>query len=250
MLCPAIRRCIHHLVVLVPVALYTGHAGGQSPTQCPNSPAARTSAVYTSKQTQAGPIARETPIWKTITVGGLKGVNATRAAMEAAPCPIWIGDEADEILGRPAFPFNKEPFQVDLVVLSAFELGFGDEVSRNNIELGASVEASLRDIYSRAIGLGFELCPAEVGPALRLNYLDQPLGEFLHIAMKPIARYRGELTDFTLGNGGAGLMIVGGNGHPDMKLPGPTRFVFVRPRTDTLVSGPSPPLKVDDLAKR
>src|SRR5262245_16818595 len=114
----AIRRCIRHLVVLIPVAIYTGHAAGHSPPPCPNSPAVRTLGIYTTQQTQTGPIARETPIWKTITVGGLKGVNATRAAMETAPCPIWIGDEADEILGRPAFPFNKTPFELDLVVLS------------------------------------------------------------------------------------------------------------------------------------
>ena len=42
------------------------------------------------------------------------------------------------------------------------ELGFGDQVSRNDIELGAAVEVSLHDIYARAIALGFELRPAEV----------------------------------------------------------------------------------------
>jgi hypothetical protein len=168
---------------------------------------------------------------------GSKGVNAVRQAMDTAPCPIWVGDEADEILGRPAFPFNKRPFELDLVILSVFELGFGDRASRNDPELGASVEASLSDIYARAASLGFELCPVEAGPALRLNYLDQPLGEFLHIAMKPVARYSGELVDFTVGNGGAGLMLVGGNGHPEVKLPGATRFVFVRPHADTVAGG-------------
>jgi hypothetical protein len=74
--------------------------------------------------------------------------------------------DADEILGRPAFPFIKSPVELDLVVLSVFKLGFSDR-------------ASLHDIYARAVAQGFELCPAEVGPALRLNYLDQPLGEFL-----------------------------------------------------------------------
>jgi hypothetical protein len=159
-----------------------------------------------------------------------KGVNAIREAMEAAPCHILIDDDADEILGRPTFPFIKTPVELDLVVLSVFELGFGDHASRNDIELGASVEVSLHEIYARAVALGFELCPAEVGPALRLNYLDQPLGEFLHIAMQPVAQYTGELVDFSVDNAGAGLVLVGGNGHPDVTLLGAVRFVFVRPK--------------------
>jgi hypothetical protein len=214
-------------------------------------PASRAPAVYVGEaQTKAIPTARETPIWKTISVGGSKGVNAIRAAIETAPCPIWIGEEADEILGRPAFPFLKAPVELDLVVVSVFELGFGNQTARNNIEFGAGVQASLRDIHARAVALGFELCPAEVGPALRLNYLDQPLGEFLHIAMRPIARYTGELVAFTVGNGGAGLLLVGGDAYPEVMLPGAARFAFVRPRIDTLVSGPAPKFDVDDLAER
>jgi hypothetical protein len=213
-----IWRCVRQIVVLFPVALCTGHVAGQSPTQCTNLPAASAPPSYVAAdQTPAVPSALETPIWKTITVGGYKGVNAIREAMDTAPCPIWIGDWADEVLGRPAFPFNKTPFELDLVVLAAFELGFGHR-------------ASLNDIHARAVALGFELCPAEVGPALRLSYVDQPIGEFLHIAMTPVTRYSGELVDFTVGNGGAGLLLVGGNGHPDVMLPGAARFVFVRPR--------------------
>jgi hypothetical protein len=231
------RRTSCHGGVFV-VVVNTSHAFGQSPQHCP-SPAAVWASVAPAgaKPTQVALTANDTPIWKTITVGGSKGVNAVRQAMDTAPCPIWVGDEADEILGRPAFPFNKRPFELDLVILSVFELGFGDRASRNDPELGASVEASLSDIYARAASLGFELCPVEAGPALRLNYLDQPLGEFLHIAMKPVARYSGELVDFTVGNGGAGLMLVGGNGHPEVKLPGATRFVFVRPHADTVAGG-------------
>ena len=57
-------------------------------------------------------------------------------------------------------------------------------------------------------------------PALRLNYLDQPLGKFLHIAMRPVAPYTGELVDFSVGNAGAGLILIGGDGHPDVLLSG------------------------------
>src|SRR5262245_8442749 len=229
-LCPVVTRYMRYLVVVLFFAAYAGHAAGQSQTQCSKAPSAPLLAAYTT------PIALETAIWKTITVGGSKGVNAIRQAMDSAPCPIFIGDEADEILGRPAFPFNKTPFELDLVVLSVFDLGFGDPISRNDIELGASVEASLRDIYARAPSLGLSLCPAEVGPALRLNYLDHPLGEYLHLAMQPVARDSGELIDFRIGNGGAGLMLVGGNGHSDVKFPGATRFVFVRPRAGAVTA--------------
>jgi hypothetical protein len=117
-----------------------------------------------------------------------------------------------------------------------FELGFGDQDARNDVELRASVEVSLRDIYARAVSLGFELCPAEVGPALRLQYLDQPLGEFLLIAMNPVARYTGELVRFSLASAGVGLLLDGNIGDPGTTVPGAVRFVFVRPHTDTIVS--------------
>ena len=184
--------------------------------------------------------ASEIPIWKTITLGEYKGVNAVRAALDRVSCPIAVGEWADEILGRPAFPFSKEKAEVDLVVLSVADLGF------------ATKGASLRDIHSHALALGLELCPSEVGPVLRLNYLNQPVGEFLHIAMRPIGRYTGELVDFTLANGGAGLLLVGADGRPEVILPGAARFVFVRPRADTIASDVSPTRKLDveDLAKR
>src|SRR5262245_20901499 len=241
---------MRRLLIVFAIALYTGHAIAKPQTQCENAPAARPAAAYAAKQSLQ-PVAVETPIWKTITVGGSKGVNAIRIAIETAPCPMAIGDQADEALGRPAFPFFKMPFELDLVVLSAFDFAFGDETSRNEPELAASVDVSLHDIYARAVALGFELCPAEVGPALRLNYLDQPLDEFLRIAMKPVALYSGALVAFTVGNGGAELLLGGRNGHPDVKVPGATRFVFVRPRPNTVVTGPTPPIRsVEGLAKR
>lgn len=83
-------------------------------------------------------------------------------AIDAAPCHIAMGEAADEILGRPAFPSFKARIEVDLIVLSVSELGLGDQ-------------APLAEIYTRATALGFALCPAEVGPELRLSYLDQPV---------------------------------------------------------------------------
>jgi hypothetical protein len=99
--------------------------------------------------------------------------------------------------------------------------------------------ASLKDIYERASRLGLALAPAELGPTLRLDYLDQPLGEFLHIAMKPVTRDGGDPVDFTIGNGGAGLLLISGDAHSDSIVPGSARFVFVRPRdSGRIAQGP------------
>lgn len=53
-------------------------------------------------------------------------------------------------------------------------------------QLGFPSSATLQEIYDKAQSLGLELCPPQVGPELRLNYTDQPSGEYLVIAMNPI----------------------------------------------------------------
>lgn len=70
-------------------------------------------------------------------------------------------------------PLDSKPRQVTLTRVTVRELGFPDGASR-------------RKVYARARQRGLKLCPAEVGPQLRLQYPDQPDGECLHIAMKPI----------------------------------------------------------------
>jgi hypothetical protein len=169
--------------------------------------------------------ASELPIWKTITVGQHRGVNAVRSAFDDAR--IAVGDSADEILGRPAFAFARERRQLDLVLLSVAALGFGQG-------------GTLADIHARAVRLGFELCPEEVGPQLRLQYLNQPVGEFLHVAMQPQRTYGGELIDFTLANSGAGLSLLGGSARPDLVVARNVVFVFVRPSPAQVAIVPEP----------
>jgi hypothetical protein len=169
--------------------------------------------------------ASELPTWKSITVGQHRGVNAVRNALDDAR--IAIGDSADEILGRPAFTFARERRQLDLVLLSVAALGFGQG-------------GTLADVHARAIRLGLELCPEEVGPQLRLQYLNQPVGEFLHVAMKPQRAYGGELVDFTLANSGAGLSLLGGSAQPDLVVARNVIFVFVRPSPAQVAIVPDP----------
>jgi hypothetical protein len=153
------------------------------------------------------------PVWKTITVGTFKNSFALLNALDAAGC--GIGGSAEEILARPAFTVSATKTNVELIAVSAAELGFQTDT------------ASLAEIYARAQQLGFGLAAAEVAPQLRLQYFDQPMGEFL-IGMEPIKTWKGEAVILTVANGGAGLVLIGRDGSADAEIPAASRFLFVR----------------------
>jgi hypothetical protein len=155
------------------------------------------------------------PIWRTTTLGSHKGVDSYRDALDAAK--MKIGDAADEILGRPAFHYVGEKTELELTLVSA-------------AELGVESESPLSEVYRRATQLGLALCPPEVGPQLRLDYRDQPVGESLLIAMEPVKTYHGEPTILSLMNFGSGLALVGSDGRPESMVSGYLRFVFALPK--------------------
>jgi len=159
-------------------------------------------------------------VWRKITLGTYKGVDAYRRALDLAG--IKIGDAADEILGRPGFPYGTMKTDLELVLISA-------------ADLGVETESSLADVYRRARRAGLQRCPAEVGPQLRLDYRDQRLGEALTIAMEPIATYNGEPTILALANfAPSGLLLIGSDGRPEFILPSTFRFVFALPTNELL----------------
>jgi len=153
-------------------------------------------------------------VWKTITVGTFANSLALRNALDAAGC--GNGNSAGEILARPAFTLGLTKTDVELFAVSVAELGFQTDT------------ASLADIYARAQQLGFQLAAAEVAPQLRLQYFDQPIGEFLIIGMEPIKTWKGEPVILTVANGGAGLILLGQDGRADAEIPVASRFLFVR----------------------
>jgi len=110
--------------------------------------------------------------WKTIKLGtGLKTAGDFRRALcgDGFNLSKWASDN----LGKPAFTVALEETEVDLVKVTVGELGFKKGARRDQI-------------YERAKELGLELCPSEVGPQLRLQYKDQPNGEWILVAMEPI----------------------------------------------------------------
>ena len=102
-------------------------------------------------------------------------------------------------------------------------------------ELGFYRSAKYKDLCAKALELGLQLCPAEVGPALRLSYKDQPGGERLRIAMKAITdSYCDSIFEVVheeeLVYGEDELWLGGNCGVPDIRRRIRSRFVFVRPK--------------------
>jgi hypothetical protein len=153
-------------------------------------------------------------VWKSIQTGTFASKRALYQAFENADC--IFGDTAEEILVAPEFRLGSVATKLDLVATSVSELGITGE------------NATLKNIYARAQKLGFGLAVAEVGPQLRLQYFNQPMGEFLEIAMAPIRTRDGEFSIFNVANGGAGLLLLGDHISDDAEFDPSSRFVFER----------------------
>ena len=167
--------------------------------------------------------ADDVPVWKTISIGTFPDSFALIGALDAARCAI--GGMAGEILARPAFGVSSTKTNVELFAVSAAELGFKTDT------------VALANVYARAQQLGFGLTPAEIAPQLRLQYIDQPMGEFLIIGMEPIKTWEGEPVILNVANGGAGLILIGQDGRADAEISVISRFVFVRPNKGVPADG-------------
>ena len=110
-----------------------------------------------------------------------------------------------------------EATEVDLVKVTVAELGFTKGARRDQI-------------YERAKELGLVLCPSEVGPQLRLQYQDQPSGDWVFIGMEPINASDSHPCVFSAGCYASGLWLDGGWGRPDDVWFPVVPWVLVRPR--------------------
>jgi hypothetical protein len=233
------RTSVVSLASMVLLAYFDSARSGPAPAGAAEGSWIARAETKTERNSVRGKAGGDFRIWKTITLGTYGDVNllledldsphcgienpvrarrdqAAFVAGTTTPQPCTLGESAGQIIGRPAFTLNKTRMDVDLVVLSMPDLDFEGE------------RASVADIYARAIQLGLELCSAEVGPQLRLQYLNQPVGEFLRIAMQPIPTFGGEPIAFTVANGGTSLSLVGGAAHAGVIVHASARFVFVR----------------------
>lgn len=151
---------------------------------------------------------------KTIELGtGLKSKDDFEAAItnQGSQTSDW----AKDIMSKPEFKISKEEANENLVILSVKTLGFPN---------GATVQ----EIFDQAKKLGLELCPAETGPQLLLQYPEQPMNEWCLIGMNPITDSDGHPKLFRVGRYGDGPWLHAGDGRPDDRCPSGYRFAFVR----------------------
>ena len=156
--------------------------------------------------------------WKTIKLGtGLSTADDFRTALKESG--NRINDWGIEILNNPAFTARETEEVLDLVVVSVTDHWFK----------GVHYRWKFID---KALELGLRLCPAEVGPQLRLQYADQPEGEWLVIGMEPIIGEGGFPGVFSVEHGEFGpRWLRGTRGFDYDSLPDRYRYVFVRPKS-------------------
>jgi hypothetical protein len=153
-------------------------------------------------------------IWKTIKLGaGLKTGDEFCVEIEASGCKLGIWGK--DILDKAVFTSRYR--EVDLVIKSVEELGFENGATRSQI-------------YERAIGLGLQLCPSEVGPQLRLQYRNQPKDEWLLIGMQPVVDSDKVPSLFVVAEGGDNLWLTGDRGSANIRWKPQGRWVFIKPR--------------------
>lgn len=153
-------------------------------------------------------VTRNWPIWKTIKLGtGIKDANGFCQAIKDAK--MIISERANDIIRKPEFTVANQEMEVDLVKVTVDDLGLDDHVR-------------LDQTYDRAKSLGLELCPAEVGPQLRLQYIGNL---WIIVGMKPIRNSGDELSIF----GVEYNTLYSFFGNPDADTSA-NEWVFVLPR--------------------
>ncbi len=110
------------------------------------------------------------PIWKSITIGGK---SSEQLLMKLEKGNFIVSDWAKDLINKPAFTTWSNPVEISLVRIKVRDLGF-------------TVNPTTTQFFSRAKEMGLALCPAEVGPHLRLVFNNQSLGDCFWIAMEPI----------------------------------------------------------------
>lgn len=124
-------------------------------------------------------------------IGGKSGAEYIRLLEQQG---YRISPEARFMLNSQEFTVLKEAEEIKLIRLSVADLGFLSG-------------ATTKQIFERSETLGLELCPPEVGPAYRLQYINQPMDEWIRVGMKAIADLHSLPSVFDVGHNSGGARL-------------------------------------------
>ncbi len=151
-------------------------------------------------------------LWKIIRIGGTPKAKLQKRLKSEN---FYTSEYAKDIIDKDAFKTLSEKQDVSLVRLSVAELGFKEP-------------ATYAEIISRAKDLGLELCPAEVGPHLRLLETDQAYNDYYWVAMEPIVDSSGGRHVFYVSRGSdGGRWLDADYVHVGRRWDAGSRFVFL-----------------------
>ena len=130
------------------------------------------------------------PVWRSVITGTKMNLGEVIAGLSARDYSMSFW--ALELFRR--MPFARVATRLNLAKVTSFDLGFKGS-------------ATTEEIFARAHERGFGFCPAEVGPALREQYSDQPMDEHLRIGMEPIDVFGDNPRVFSVSHDGGGCWL-------------------------------------------
>lgn len=102
---------------------------------------------------------------RTIEVGGL---TKSELLQKLRTHSIMLNEYAEKIFSDDKFTTSEKSFDLKTVELTVKDFGFSEG-------------ATMPQLFNRARELGLNLCPLELGPHLRLKYLDQQEGNAVNV---------------------------------------------------------------------
>ncbi|MDQ5938360.1 MAG: hypothetical protein QG603_408 [Patescibacteria group bacterium] len=130
---------------------------------------------------------------------------------------LYMGSDAMYMIRHRAFKVAEQLIEVSIVTPSVAELGF-------------KKGARYADICDTGVSMGYDLCSAELGPQLRLQYKKQPKGDSLWLAMERICSGEPPMSRsyvFHLKRDAGGRYFYGDVVDADTFFDADVRFVFV-----------------------
>lgn len=152
-------------------------------------------------------------ITRTVEVGGWTKEELREQFQQHA---ISLNAQGETLLANLPHTKPESCYRLETVELTVRQLGFP----------GGAASA---EIFARAGELGLDLCPLEVAPYLRLQYLDQPEGFWIVIASQKPSDDPNAPSGFYLRRLEDGLWLRGYTASPDHVWDAEDHFIFCRP---------------------